>query len=401
VTGGRGAGCGSDRPRTTLIGIVDTTSMDDAMHGTAYDLEVNDTLRRLVVIFRVLAWIWMAILVVLTLTSDDGVNAPVAVGALTGAASWVLVTWWAARSGALGEAWFVTVDGTVALVIGYASTLAGAQDLFHGGMPMSWILVAAYGYGLRGALPASLVLSAEQAIVHVVDGRGPVGAAGSIVFIVFAVVVGWGFDELRAAVVRRLRAEERLRDEQRTRARHVERLRLADQLHDSVLQSLLVMRRDADDPQQVRYLARREERRLRRAIADLRSEHDESFRAALLAVCDDVEDTYRIEVDSIIRDDVPIRGAVEAALLAAREALVNAAKHAGVGHVDLYSDATSDHLTVNILDRGTGFDDERRKHGGGLDHSLIDRIRASGGSVAIVSTPGEGTEVSMTVSLGR
>ena len=397
--GGGGAGARPSRPRTTLIGIVGTRSMDDAIHGTAYDLEVNDTLRRLVVIFRVLAWAWMAILVVLTLTSDDGANATITVLALGGAALWVLVTWWAARSGAIGTMWFVAVDGAVTLTIGLASTLAGADDLFHGGMPMSWILVAAYGYGLRGALPASLLLAAEQTIVHIVDDRGPVGAAGSIVFFVFAVVVGWGFDELRAAVVRQLRAEGQLLDEQRTRARHVERIRLADQLHDSVLQSLLVMRRDAEDPQQVRYLARREERRLRRAIADLRSEHDDSFRAALLAVCDDVEDTYRIEVDSIIRDDVPIRGGVAVALQAAREALVNAAKHAGVDHVDLYSDAGADQLTINILDRGRGFDEGSRKHGGGLDHSVIERITASGGSVTIVSTPGQGTEVNMTVSL--
>ncbi len=375
--------------------------MNDAIHGTPYDLEVNDTLRRLVVIFRILAWIWMAILVVLTLTSDDEANVAITVIALVGAALWVLVTWWAARSGALGTPWFITVDGAVALSIGFASTLAGADDLFHGGMPMSWMLVAAYGYGLRGAVPASLVLGAEQVVVHVLDDRGPVGAAGSIVFIVFAVVIGWAFDALRLAAVRQLEAEEQLLDEQRTRARHLERIRLADHLHDSVLQSLLVMRRDAHDPQQVRYLARREERRLRRAIADLRSEHDDSFRAALLAVCDDVEDTYRIEVDSIIRDDVAITEGVGAILQGAREALINAAKHAGVEQVDLYSDATAERLTINILDRGRGFEEQSRKRGGGLDHSLVGRIRSAGGSVTIVSSPGQGTEVTMTMGLER
>lgn len=375
--------------------------MNDANHAREYDLEVNDTLRRLVVFFRILAWVWMLILVILTLTSDDDVHVTGTVVAVVFAAFWVLVTWWAARSGALGTAWFVTIDGVVSLGIGFASTLAGADDLFHGGMPMSWMLVAAYGYGLRGALPASLVLGAEQVVVHIVDDRGPVGAAGSIVFVVFAVVIGWAFDALRAAAVRQLRAEGRLLDEQRTRARHLERIRLADHLHDSVLQSLLVMRRDADDPQQVRYLARREERRLRRAIADLRSDHDNSFRAALLALCDDVEDTYRIEVESIIRDDVAITAGVEAILQGAREALINAAKHAGVGQIDLYSDASAEQLTINILDRGSGFDERNRKRGGGLDHSLVGRITSAGGSVTIVSSPGEGTEVTMTVGLER
>lgn len=375
--------------------------MNQRIHETDYDLEVNDTLRKLVVVFRVLAWIWMLILVVLTLVTDDEASVAVTLAATTLATAWVLVTWWAARSAVLGTVWFVIVDGVVSLGLGLASTLAGADNFFHGGMPMSWMLVAAYAFGARGAIPASLVLFAEQVVVHVVDDRGVVGAAGSLVFVVFAVVVGWAFDALRSAAARQITTEERLLDEQRTRARQAERIRLADHLHDSVLQSLLVMRRDADDPQQVRYLARREERRLRRAIADLRSQHDDSFRAALLALCDDVEDTYRIEIDAIVRDDTAMNPQIDAILHGAREALVNAAKHAGVEKIDLYSETASGTLIINVLDRGRGFDDGNRKHGGGLDHSLVGRITAAGGSVSVVSSPGRGTDVTITMALDR
>ena len=371
------------------------------MTPPAHDLEVNETLRRVVIIFRVLAWVWMLTLVIITLVTDEDAHVAITVGAITLATIWVGVTVWAARAGFLGTWVFVAVDGVVALGLGAASTLAGAEDLFHGGMPMSWLVVAAYAGGFQIAVPASLVLGLEQVIVHVVDGRSLVGSAGSLVFIVFAVVVGWGFDALRAGEERRLQTEAKLIEEQRTSARHEERADLANQLHDSVLQSLLVMRRDAEDPQQIRYLARREERALRRAIADLRSEHDNSFRAALLETCDDVEDTYRIEVQSVIRDDAENTAALQAAVGATREALINAAKHAGVARIDVYAEAGPGGVTINVRDRGSGFAEGERKTGGGLDHSLLERVRDVGGSVSVVSTPGEGTEVTITVGVGH
>jgi signal transduction histidine kinase len=155
------------------------------------------------------------------------------------------------------------------------------------------------------------------------------------------------------------------------------------------------MRRDAEDPQQIRYLARREERSLRRAIADLRSEHSNSFRAALFDVCDDVEDTFRVEVESVIRDDAEVTDELAAAVAAAREALINAAKHSGVGQIDLYAEAGSGGVTINIRDRGRGFDTDYRKTGGGFDNSLLARVRDAGGSVSVVSAPGQGTEVTI------
>ena len=367
--------------------------------GSTHDLEVDETLRRVVIFFRVLAWAWMLTLVIITLATDDNVDTAVTIGAMALATVWVGVTWWAASARVLGTPWFVAVDGIVALGLGVASTIADAADFFHGGMPMSWLIVAAYAYGFWGAVPASIVLGVEQVLVHIADDKSEVGAAGSLVFLVFAVVVGWGFDALRAGERRLRETEQQLVDEQRATARYEERERLANQLHDSVLQSLLVMRRDAEDPQQIRYLARREERGLRRAIADLRSEHENSFRAALLKVCDDVEDTYRIEVESVIRDDPKAGPRLEAAIQAAKEALVNAAKHSGARSIDLYSEARSDQVTINVRDRGHGFDDEARKTGGGFDNSLISRVREHGGSVSVVTAPGQGTEVTITMGL--
>jgi len=368
------------------------------MTPPAHDLEVNDTLRRLVIIFRALAWIWMLTLVIITFITDDGADVALTGGALFIATAWVGVTVWAARSGVLGTAAFLVVDGLVALLLGAASTIAGAEDFFHGGMPMSWLIVAAYAYGTWGAVPASIVLGVEQVIVHVIEGKGAVSAAGSLVFVVFAVVVGWAFDSLRHAERRRMDAEQRLLAERAKRARQEERARLANQLHDSVLQSLLVMRRDAEDAEQIRYLARREERSLRRFIGDLRSEHGNSFRAALFEICDDVEDTFGVDVKSVIRDDAEVTDQLAAAVAAAREALINAAKHSGVDQVDLYAEAGNGAVTIFIRDRGTGFDTTHRKTGGGFDNSLLARVRDAGGSVSVVSAPGQGTEVTITMS---
>ncbi len=79
---------------------------------------------------------------------------------------------------------------------------------------------------------------------------------------------------------------------------------------------------------------------------------------------------------------------------AAREAVTNAAKHAGTGKVDVYAEVTADAVDVFVRDRGTGFEfdaiaDDRY----GVRNSIIDRMQRHGGQAEIRSAPGEGTEV--------
>ena len=176
---------------------------------------------------------------------------------------------------------------------------------------MSWIAVAAYGGGMRWALPASFVLAAEQVAVHIEDGRGIVAATGSLVFIVTAIILGWAFDSLRAL-------DRALTVEQRARVRFEERVELANRLHDSVLQTLIALRREADDPRQVRYLARRQERQLRGTISEYRSPHDPSARVELQRICDEVEDVHQIEVDTVIQEN---RSVSREGLLGAHEGM--------------------------------------------------------------------------------
>jgi signal transduction histidine kinase len=367
-------------------------------------LPVNATLRRIVVIFRLLGWAWMLAAVIVTLIYDDEVNAGIAIGAAALATMWTALTLWAARSHErLTNLVFVGVDLAITLAILSASEVAGADHFFHGGYPMSWIIVAAYAWGFRGVAYGSLTLVAEQIVVDIVSGRAEVSVVGAVTFLVFGIVVGWAFSALRDGERRRLETvaqlaeeQEKLAAEQRQRARFEERVELANRLHDSVLQTLIVLRRDSDDSRQVRYLARRQERQLRQTINEFRSPYHNSVRAALLRHTAEIEDMYKVEVEAVVRGDAEMSDRLEAVAGAAREALSNAAKHSGELGIDLYAELSDRRVEVFIRDRGRGFDPGGRG-GGGLQHSLVRRVESAGGRVEINSAPGKGTEIAIRV----
>src|SRR6185369_3734257 len=83
-----------------------------------------------------------------------------------------------------------------------------------------------------------------------------------------------------------------------------------------------------------------------------------------------------------------------------REAMVNAAKHAGVQEVSVYAEVEDGTASVFVRDRGSGFDPasvgaDRR----GLADSIRGRMERHGGTATVRSTVGEGTEVELTVSV--
>lgn len=358
------------------------------------ELPVDATLRRIVALLRAMGWAWMLMLVILTLVDDPDANRTIVIGALALATVWTVVTLWAAQpTGPLGAGWFDTIDLGVALLVGLASTAAGAADLFHGGYPMSALGVLAFGGGLRLTLIGGTILGIEQVTVHLLDGRGPLPTAGSVTFVVFGILMGWGFDAVRRQERARIALEAELDAAREAQVRQDERIALANRLHDSVLQTLAVLRRNADDPDHVRFLARRQERRLRQTISEYRSPYATSARAALQAVCDEVEDVHRVEIDTVVRGDADVGDPCTVALAATREALTNAAKHAGVEVIDLYAELAPARLEIFVRDRGRGFDVAAADQVGGMDHSVRRRMADAGGVAIIRSRPGDGTEV--------
>ncbi len=192
--------------------------------------------------------------------------------------------------------------------------------------------------------------------------------------------------------------------ERAERIRSEERTQLAAHLHDSVLQTLTLMQKRADDPREVAALARRQERELRDWLAgngDRRIEG--SFAAVLRSAAESIEDDHRVAVAVVVVGDCELDEQAEELLGAAREALVNAAKHAPEpGPIRVYAEVGDEQMEVFVSDRGPGFNlvdvpQDRR----GVRESIIGRMERAGGRAEVRSIPGGGTEVALTIGRAR
>jgi signal transduction histidine kinase len=296
------------------------------------------------------------------------------------------------RRGFLGAPWYPVLDGVIALLLVMAGWLADAGEFVAGGYPVSWLFVVAYAANLRWTVLAGLLATAVSAVLHLVMEQGITRVVGSVQFVVVAVVAGWAIDHLRRGERLRLLAERALADEQAKTARLEERAALARSLHDSVLQTLKLIGAGADDPSEVRYLARTQERDLQRTINAYRSPHADGLRTRLLDAGAAVEDRFRVRIEHVIRDDAAMDHRLHALVEAAAEAMANAARHSGSDSIDLYAEVGPDAVTVTVRDRGRGFDPDTVASGG-IAHSIVGRMAAIGGTATIRSRPGAGTEV--------
>jgi signal transduction histidine kinase len=197
--------------------------------------------------------------------------------------------------------------------------------------------------------------------------------------------------------------------ERQAKARAEERVDIAARIHDSVLQTLALIQRRADDPQKVVQLARLQERELRSWLFEGRSPDD----AEELTVGDgarqiqqDIESRYGVPVEAVTVGDCDLDENLSALLAAAREATVNAAKWSGASVISLFAEVEPDEVSIVVRDRGKGFDPESvpedRK---GLAESVHGRMIRRGGTATVTSAPGEGTKVTLkmprSVAVGR
>jgi signal transduction histidine kinase len=182
--------------------------------------------------------------------------------------------------------------------------------------------------------------------------------------------------------------------EREARIREQERAEVAAMIHDQVLHTLALIQRSAADPKGVLRLARAQERTLRGWLYKSSASPAERFGAALEEAAAEVEDTYAIVVETVVVGDRDVDDRVRALVAAAREAMVNAGRHAKVSSVSLYAEVEPDQASVFVRDRGVGFDpstvDEDRH---GVRGSIVGRMRRHGGRAEVRSEPGNGTEV--------
>ena len=265
-----------------------------------------------------------------------------------------------AASAALSAFWWSgRLSGTVRRTIG---ALAALMLLFYGGL----------GVG-----------SGESPIIA--------GLAGALI-ITLVVAPRW------------LRSSRELAAERARKARLEERAEVAEMVHDSVLQTLALIQSRADDPSEVKALARTQERDLRARLfgeTEARAE-PASIATALRAGAAEVEDTHRVKIEVVTVGDAPLDERTAALVAAAREALSNAVRHAAGAPVSLYAEVDDKRVDAYVRDRGPGFDLEavpadRR----GVTDSIVARMVRHGGHAAVRTAPGGGCEVRLVVERER
>jgi signal transduction histidine kinase len=185
-----------------------------------------------------------------------------------------------------------------------------------------------------------------------------------------------------------------LATERRGRIRDQERAELAAHLHDSVLHTLALIQRNVDDPREVQRLARSQERELRGWLYRPSQAPDQDFGAALDQLAAEVEDAHGVRVESVVVGRCRLDDRLVTLLQAAREATVNAARHAGTPTISLYAEVDQAGVTVYVRDRGRGFilagvPADRL----GVRESIVGRMERNGGRAVVRTAPGEGTEV--------
>jgi len=243
---------------------------------------------------------------------------------------------------------------------------------------------------------AAIVLLIGGAVLFLRQGGDVTAAAASAVA---AAVVAAGIGLLVGPRLRRAQAVASA--ERRERIRTEERASMAARLHDSVLQTLALVQR-ADDARSAQRLARRQERELRAWLyGGEELDAPDTFAAALRHATEDVETRYDVEVELVQPSDAPLDEDLDALVSAAREALTNAAKHAGTGTVSVLARVSDREASVFVRDRGRGFD---RTHvprdRAGVRESIEGRMARHGGRAQIHTAPGEGTEVELILPRG-
>lgn len=295
---------------------------------------------------------------------------PAAVGAL------VVVVWrggsdWLNGSIPPGTA-AVVVGGTTlcATASGLLATLIDRTDTARGPRHTTTVRILAV---LLLGLVVLLLLSWPIARSGVVLVLLPL--AGLVAVVASALIPRWR--ELAGERVRRIREEQRSV--------------MAAHLHDSVLQTLALIQNRAGASSEAARLARAQERELRAWLYDGDAPADSDLPTDLrdYAGALEIDHPVRIEVVSAGLSAERASGELAAA---AREAMLNAARHAG-GEISVYIEGRVDGVDVFVRDRGPGFRlDEVPGDRLGVRESIIGRLRRAGGTGSVRSDDA-GTEV--------
>jgi len=248
---------------------------------------------------------------------------------------------------------------------------------------------------VRLAAGVALLIAGVASLANLTGGLGSVGASLSAI----AVVLG-GLAMFGAPALGRILRD--LDEERSMRIREDELARVSAHLHDSVLQSLVLIQR-SDDPRRMANLARRQERELRAWLyGDAPIGDPLSLAAAIGALTTDLEADHDVRIEAVVVGDQPLDDEARTLIAALREAIVNAARHADVDRIDVFVEADDAELTGFVRDTGRGFDAayiSADRHG--ISDSIVGRVQRVGGTATVESNVGVGTEVEVRIPRRR
>ncbi|MDO5035047.1 MAG: PspC domain-containing protein [Actinomycetaceae bacterium] len=213
--------------------------------------------------------------------------------------------------------------------------------------------------------------------------------AGLILGLALILMLALAFSPLLLRMTKELSASEV------ARARETERADIAAHLHDSVLQTLTLIKNNADNPASVRTLALKQERELRSWLYTGTTQTSDSVKRLLETSIEAVEQTYGKEAETVTVGDAVPGPSEQAAIAAAVEAVKNAMRH-GKPPIQVYAEL-GDNYEVFIKDSGPGFDlAEVPEDRHGVRDSIIARVERVGGR-ARIRTLNPGTEIHICV----
>ncbi len=309
----------------------------------------------------------------------EGVGLPYPWWTLAVALLWAAITSVLFRTDPFTATWrpVVLVDLVLACFSVLAVFWADAGTLFYGGFPLIVVIVAS----VRSRNTAWLAAAVLAALVAWQLGVGSSEVAFPVsqvlVYPVGAAIAVWTMGVLR-------RSQSTVAEAQAVAVRAEEREEISRHLHDSVLQTLALVQRNAGRPEEVIALARRQERELRDWLYGAAPEDASGLDERLRAVAADVEERYRVAVDVVTVGEAGAGLAIGELVAAAREAMVNAAKHSSVATVAVFGEADERRATVYVRDRGIGFDPESvGRDRRGIRESIVGRLERVGGRATV------------------
>jgi signal transduction histidine kinase len=273
---------------------------------------------------------------------------------------------------------------------------AGAQTL-----PVVWAASPVLAFALRGGWPAGVGAALVVGGADVAQrGAVTVNTANNIVLLLLAgAVVGWTVQLAR-------RGEQALAEAQAVEAATRERARLARDIHDGVLQVLaLVGRRGQQaggEAAEIGRLAAEQEQALRALVADGPAADDATGEVDLRGLLS-AYSSSSVHVATPASPVLLAAGRARDLAAAVGAALANVEAHAGpTAQAWVLLEDEGDEVVVSVRDDGAGFDPARlgeaRAEGRlGVASSIAGRVRDLGGTMAVESAPGAGTEVELRV----